>query len=88
MVPSSKVEPFKQAKINKKLSKPILHKFLYDLHHDIYESLWKIHAVKWKAWKKDHQITKRSFSREKNKNDTMNNIPRQQKIRVYAFTIQ
>ncbi|GBC44856.2 hypothetical protein RhiirA5_417186 [Rhizophagus irregularis] len=51
MVPSSKVEPFKQAKINKKLSKTILLKFLYDLHHDIYESLWKIRAVKWKAWK-------------------------------------
>lgn len=41
-----------------------------------------------KLGNKTTKIRKDPFHERKNKNDTMNNIPRQQKIRVYAFTIQ
>lgn len=33
-------------------------KFLFDLHKDIYEKIWKLRALSWKQFKKDHEITK------------------------------
>ncbi|PKY36014.1 hypothetical protein RhiirB3_457798 [Rhizophagus irregularis] len=53
--------PFKDAKIHKKLIKKLLLSFLFDLHHDIYDQLWKACNIKWKEYKKINGITKKSF---------------------------
>ncbi|PKY55690.1 hypothetical protein RhiirA4_475331 [Rhizophagus irregularis] len=60
-VPISLTYPFKAAKINKNTTKRILLKFLYDLHKDIYEQIWKVRANIWKDFKKANNITKKSF---------------------------
>ncbi|PKY48222.1 hypothetical protein RhiirA4_463756 [Rhizophagus irregularis] len=69
------IEPFKQAKISKKLTKKLLLKFLFDLHHDIYDNLRKTRSKKWKEFKTINHISKRSFSsqpRQKRRRNTHN----------------
>ncbi|PKK62779.1 hypothetical protein RhiirC2_789854 [Rhizophagus irregularis] len=61
-VPISLSYPFKAAKISKNITKKILLKFLFDLHKDIYETIWKARASAWKEFKKTHHITKKSFN--------------------------
>ncbi|CAG8499134.1 7101_t:CDS:1 [Rhizophagus irregularis] len=61
-IPTSLTYLFKAAKISKDITKKILLKFLFDLHKDIYESIWKLRAIAWKQFKKDHEITKKSFT--------------------------
>ncbi|PKK66007.1 hypothetical protein RhiirC2_853199 [Rhizophagus irregularis] len=63
MVPSSIIKPFQDAKIPKKLTKNLFLTFLFNLHRDIYELLWKIRTMKWKQYKIDHNITKSSFTK-------------------------
>lgn len=60
-VPSHLTYPFKAVKISKDTTKRILLKFLFDLHKEIYENIWKHRAMIWKQFKKDHDITKKSF---------------------------
>ncbi|PKY58950.1 hypothetical protein RhiirA4_481295 [Rhizophagus irregularis] len=57
-IPTSFTYPFKAAKISKETSKKLIMKFLFDLHKDIYEKIWKLRALSWKQFKKDHEITK------------------------------
>lgn len=61
MIPNSILQPFKDAKMHKKLIKKLLLTFLFDLHRDIYELLWKKRMNKWKTHKKDNGINKKSF---------------------------
>ncbi|PKY51396.1 hypothetical protein RhiirA4_468410 [Rhizophagus irregularis] len=61
MIPSSIIKPFHDAKIPKKLTKKLLLTFLFNLHRDIYEILWKERNSKWKQYKIDHNITKTSI---------------------------
>ncbi|PKY52675.1 hypothetical protein RhiirA4_470465 [Rhizophagus irregularis] len=61
LVPNCLLQPFKDAKINKKLLKKLLLSFLFYLHHDIYDSLWKARNLKWKEYKKTNGINKKSF---------------------------
>lgn len=63
MVPASLVKPFQDAKISKKLTKKLLLTFLFDLHHDIYELLWKLCNSRWKEYKTENNITKSSFTK-------------------------
>ncbi|PKB94058.1 hypothetical protein RhiirA5_439655 [Rhizophagus irregularis] len=63
MIPSSIIKPFHNAKIPKKLTKKLILTFLFDLHRDIYELLWKHHTAKWKQYKIDHNITKSAFTK-------------------------
>ncbi|PKC61825.1 hypothetical protein RhiirA1_465969 [Rhizophagus irregularis] len=60
-IPSDLTYPFKAAKISKDTTKRILLKFIFDLHKEIYENIWKQRAIKWKQFKKDYNITKKSF---------------------------
>ncbi|PKY62664.1 hypothetical protein RhiirA4_489555 [Rhizophagus irregularis] len=66
MIPSSLIKPFQNAKIPKKISKKLILTFLFDLHRDIYELLWKTRNSKWKQYKTDHDITKSSFTKRSN----------------------
>ncbi|GET52460.1 hypothetical protein GLOIN_2v708233 [Rhizophagus irregularis DAOM 181602=DAOM 197198] len=61
LIPNSILQPFKDAKFHKKLIKKVLLSFLFDLHHDIYEILWKARNLKWKDHKKINNINKKSF---------------------------
>ncbi|PKY55538.1 hypothetical protein RhiirA4_475068 [Rhizophagus irregularis] len=61
-VPISLSYPFKAAKISKESTKKILLKFLYDLHKELYENIWKQRAIAWKEFKKIHHINKKSFT--------------------------
>ncbi|PKK63163.1 hypothetical protein RhiirC2_789305 [Rhizophagus irregularis] len=61
-VPISLSYPFKAAKISKNKTKKLLLKFLFDLHKDIYETIWKARASAWKEFKKTHHIMKKSFN--------------------------
>ncbi|RGB28333.1 hypothetical protein C1646_797303, partial [Rhizophagus diaphanus] len=61
MVPNFLLQPFKEAKIHKKLLKKLLLSFLFDLHRDIYEQLWKARTAEWKRYKSINGITKSSF---------------------------
>ncbi|PKY17906.1 hypothetical protein RhiirB3_430623 [Rhizophagus irregularis] len=61
--PISLTYPFTAAKINKNKTKKLLLQFLYTLHKDIYESIWKARSAIWKTFKKEHNITKKSFIR-------------------------
>ncbi|PKY39835.1 hypothetical protein RhiirA4_453093 [Rhizophagus irregularis] len=60
-IPTDLTYPFKAAKINKNTTKKLLLKFIFDLHKEIYEKIWKERATKWKQYKKDHDINKKSF---------------------------
>ncbi|RGB32683.1 hypothetical protein C1646_762619 [Rhizophagus diaphanus] len=57
--PLSLTYPFKVASINKRSRKRLIIKFLFDLHKDIYESIWKLRATAWKTFKQHHSITKK-----------------------------
>lgn len=59
-IPISLTYPF-TAKISKNKTKKILLKFLYNLHKELYERIWKARSVAWKEFKKTHNITKKSF---------------------------
>lgn len=61
IIPNSILQPFKDAKLHKKLIKKLLLSFLFDLHHDIYDLLWKARTLKWKHYKKVNGINKKSF---------------------------
>lgn len=61
LIPNCILQPFKDAKIHKKLLKKLLLSFLYDLHHEIYDLLWKVRSLKWKEHKKSNGINKKSF---------------------------
>jgi hypothetical protein len=61
-IPKDLIYPFKAAKISKSTTKQILMKFPFDLHKDIYEAIWKSRTQEWKQFKKDNQITKKSFT--------------------------
>lgn len=78
-VPISLTYPFKAAKISKETTKKILLKFLFDLHKDIYEHIWKLRANIWKEFKKAHNITKKSFT-DYRRNHTRDSTNRQQNI--------
>ncbi|GET61993.1 hypothetical protein e4340_A0A2N1N5X7_9GLOM [Rhizophagus irregularis DAOM 181602=DAOM 197198] len=41
LIPKEIIHPFKAAGISKSLLKNLLINFLYDLHHAIYEAIWK-----------------------------------------------
>jgi hypothetical protein len=60
-IPISITYPFKAAQINKKTTKTLLLKFIYELQKEIYEQIWKRRSIKWKNYKKEHDITKKSF---------------------------
>ncbi|PKB99500.1 hypothetical protein RhiirA5_429585 [Rhizophagus irregularis] len=61
LVPDCLLILFKDAKIHKKLTKKLLLSFLFDLHHDIYDQLWKARNIKWKEHKNINGIRKKSF---------------------------
>jgi hypothetical protein len=63
LIPNCLLNPFKDAKIHKKLIKKLLLSFLFDLHHDIYDQLWKARNTKWKEYKRVNGINKKSFLR-------------------------
>ncbi|PKY40596.1 hypothetical protein RhiirA4_454008 [Rhizophagus irregularis] len=95
MVPSSIIKPFQEAKIPKKMIKKLLLSFLFDLHRDIYESLWKTRSAKWKQYKKDNGITKSSFTkrpthqrkrRRQNNYDTSSDNPTNDNILNLGYT--
>ncbi|PKY45024.1 hypothetical protein RhiirA4_459501 [Rhizophagus irregularis] len=60
-VPTELLSPFKAANIGKQLIKKNLFQFLLDLHHDIYNTIWKERSSLWKEKKKTLNITKSSF---------------------------
>ncbi|CAG8688016.1 17214_t:CDS:2, partial [Rhizophagus irregularis] len=66
MIPFSIIKPFQDAKISKKEIKKLLLTFLFDLHKDIYELLWKVQTSKWKQYKLDLGITKSTFTKRIN----------------------
>ncbi|CAB4431037.1 unnamed protein product [Rhizophagus irregularis] len=95
MIPSSIIKPFQDAKIPKKLTKKLLLTFLFNLHRDIYELLWKIRNTHWKQYKIDHNITKTSFTkrptrrnerRRQNNNDITPNNPANDNILSIGYT--
>jgi hypothetical protein len=61
LIPNCLLNPFKDAKIHKKLIKKLLLSFLFDLHHEIYDRLWKARNAKWKEHKKVNGINKKTF---------------------------
>ncbi|GET53140.1 hypothetical protein GLOIN_2v708233 [Rhizophagus irregularis DAOM 181602=DAOM 197198] len=61
MIPNCILEPLKAAKFHKKLIKKLLLSFLFDLHRDIYELLWKTRNLEWKEYKRTNGIIKKSF---------------------------
>ncbi|PKY51827.1 hypothetical protein RhiirA4_469090 [Rhizophagus irregularis] len=61
-IPSSLTYPFKAATISKDNIKKILLKFIFDLHKDIYEHIWKYRSIAWKEFKTTHNINKKSFT--------------------------
>ncbi|PKC05094.1 hypothetical protein RhiirA5_421345 [Rhizophagus irregularis] len=61
MIPNCILEPLKAAKLHKKLIKKLLLSFLFDLHRDIYELLWKTRNLEWKEYKRTNGIIKKSF---------------------------
>jgi hypothetical protein len=61
-IPIDLTYPFKAAKIDKKTTKRIIMKFLFDLRKEIYEKIWKYRATSWKQFKKDNNITNKSFN--------------------------
>ncbi|POG67801.1 hypothetical protein GLOIN_2v1843361 [Rhizophagus irregularis DAOM 181602=DAOM 197198] len=60
-IPTNLTYPFKAAKISKTITKKLLLNFIFDLHRELYEKIWKVRATKWKQYKKDHDINKKSF---------------------------
>jgi hypothetical protein len=54
------IKPFKDAKIPKKLTKKLLMTFLFDLHRDIYELLWKARSLFLKRPKHQHKRQRRN----------------------------
>lgn len=73
LIPNELIHPFKAAKIGKKLTKKLLITFLFDLHQDIYNTIWRERTTRWKEWKKGNHITEpRSKITAKNIN-TVNN---------------
>ncbi|PKY51280.1 hypothetical protein RhiirA4_468208 [Rhizophagus irregularis] len=60
-VPTELLSPFKAANIGKQLIKKNLFQFLLDLHHDIYNTIWKERSSLWKEKKQSLNITKASF---------------------------
>ncbi|CAB4426635.1 unnamed protein product [Rhizophagus irregularis] len=61
LIPKEIIYPFKAAGIGKDRMKKILINFLYDLHKDIYEAVWKERSIMWKETKQRLNITKSSF---------------------------
>ncbi|PKK57063.1 hypothetical protein RhiirC2_798734 [Rhizophagus irregularis] len=61
-VPSDLTYPFKAAKINKQTTKNILLKFLFELHHDLYDKIWRYRSLQWKQLKKSLNLSKKSFT--------------------------
>ncbi|CAG8733629.1 hypothetical protein GLOIN_2v708233 [Rhizophagus irregularis DAOM 181602=DAOM 197198] len=91
LVPSSIVEPFKNAKINKKRIKSLLLKFLFDLHHKIFELLWKTRSVAWKEWKNKTMLQKKTFTNDqkKRRNDNNNSSPNMSRLtldHIHGYT--
>lgn len=61
-VPSDLTYPFKAAKISKQTTKNILLKFLFELHKELYDNIWKYRALQWKQLKKSLNLSKKSFT--------------------------
>lgn len=95
MVLFSLIKPFQDAKIPKRITKKLLLKFLFDLHRDIYELLWKTRNSKWKQYKIDNNIIKASFTKRpsrqrerqhQNNHDTLHNNPINDNILNIGYT--
>ncbi|PKB94808.1 hypothetical protein RhiirA5_438002 [Rhizophagus irregularis] len=65
-IPNSLTYPFTAAKISKTKMKKLLLNFIYELHKEIYERIWKTRSSYWKEHKRTHNITKSSFIKYRN----------------------
>ncbi|PKY44275.1 hypothetical protein RhiirA4_458517 [Rhizophagus irregularis] len=71
LIPNELIHPFKAAKIGKKLTKKLLITFLFDLHQDIYNTIWRERTTRWKE-RKEHKYRQQSKS-DNNGNFNRNN---------------
>jgi hypothetical protein len=60
-IPRDIVRIFEQHLDNRKLIKSLLIPFIYNLHLDIYQGIWKLRSSRWKDIKRNNNITKSTF---------------------------